>query len=125
MLIGMVLITVMFFTMIFSIGEMSAAMPHTGGAYSFSRAAMGPWGGFVTGFAETIEYVVTTAVVVWCLGGWYADSALSLLHRQHQRGRHAAQLGGGVDPSSYVPFLRRPQLRSEPPSDSASRSSSR
>jgi len=78
MLIALVLITVMFFTMIFSIGEMSAAMPHTGGAYSFSRAAMGPWGGFVTGLAETIEYVVTTAVVVW-FSGVYADSALVAL----------------------------------------------
>ncbi|MFC8799441.1 amino acid permease [Promicromonospora sp. NPDC057138] len=76
MLVAMVLVTVMYFTMIFSIGEMSAAMPHTGGAYSFARAAMGPWGGFVTGFAETIEYVVTTAVVVW-FSGVYADSALS------------------------------------------------
>ena len=76
MLVAMVLVTVMYFTMIFSIGEMSAAMPHTGGAYSFARAAMGPWGGFVTGFAETIEYVVTTAVVVW-FSGVYADSALT------------------------------------------------
>jgi ethanolamine permease len=78
MLIGTILITVMFFTMIFSIGEMSAAMPHTGGAYSFSRAAMGPWGGFVTGLAETIEYVVTTGVIVW-FSGVYADSALVAL----------------------------------------------
>ena len=78
MLIGTLLITVMFFTMIFSIGEMAAAMPHTGGAYSFSRAAMGPWGGFVTGLAETIEYIVTTAVIVW-FSGVYADSALSAL----------------------------------------------
>ena len=78
LLIGMIIITIMFFTMIFSIGEMSAAMPHTGGAYSFSRAAMGPWGGFITGLAETIEYVVTTAVVVW-FSGVYADSALSAL----------------------------------------------
>jgi ethanolamine permease len=78
MLIATVLIGIMYFTMIFSIGEMSSAMPHTGGAYSFSRAAMGPWGGFVTGLAETIEYVVTTAVVVW-FSGVYADSALSAL----------------------------------------------
>lgn len=78
MMIAMVAIVIMYFTMIFSIGEMSAAMPHTGGAYSFSRAAMGPWGGFVTGFAETIEYVVTTAVVVW-FSGVYADSALAAL----------------------------------------------
>ena len=78
LLIATLAITIMFFAMIFSIGEMSAAMPHTGGAYSFSRAAMGPWGGFVTGLAETIEYVVTTAVIVW-FSAYYADSALSTL----------------------------------------------
>jgi len=64
LLIATLVIIVMYFCMIFSIGEMSAALPHTGGAYSFARAAMGPWGGFVTGIAETIEYVVTTAVIV-------------------------------------------------------------
>jgi ethanolamine permease len=63
--IASIVIVIMYFGMLFSIGEMSAAMPHTGGAYSFARAAMGPWGGFVTGFAETIEYVFTTAVVVF------------------------------------------------------------
>ena len=78
LLVAMIFIIIMYFTMIFSIGEMSAAMPHTGGAYSFSRAAMGPWGGFVTGLAETIEYVVTTAVVVW-FSAVYADSALLAL----------------------------------------------
>lgn len=75
LLIATLIIIVMYFTLVFSIGEMSAAMPHTGGAYSFARAAMGPWGGFVTGLAETIEYVVTTAVVVW-FSAIYADSAL-------------------------------------------------
>ena len=63
--VAALIIIVMYFGMLFSIGEMSAAMPHTGGAYSFARAAMGPWGGFVTGFAETIEYVFTTGVVVY------------------------------------------------------------
>ncbi len=42
--IASVVIVIMYFGMLFSIGEMSAAMPHTGGAYSFARAAMGPWG---------------------------------------------------------------------------------
>ena len=53
-------------------------MPHTGGAYSFSRAAMGPWGGFVTGLAETIEYVATTAVIVF-FSAAYADAITSEL----------------------------------------------
>jgi len=77
-LVATALVTVMYFAMLFSIGEMSAAMPHTGGAYSFARAAMGPWGGFVTGLAETVEYVMTTGVVVY-FSGLYADSiALAL-----------------------------------------------
>ncbi len=71
--VASIVIIVMYFGMLFSIGEMSAAMPHTGGAYSFARAAMGPWGGFVTGFAETIEYVFTTGVVVY-FSASYADA---------------------------------------------------
>ena len=75
MAIDVVIVIVMYFTMYFSIGEMAAAMPHTGGAYSFARAAMGPWGGFITGLAESIEYVITTAVVVYFSAG-YANAAL-------------------------------------------------
>jgi len=78
MLIAFVIVVVMYFTMLFSIGEMSAAMPHTGGAYSFARAAMGPWGGFVTGLAETIEYVATTAVIVF-FSASYANGITSVL----------------------------------------------
>lgn len=70
LLVASIIIVVMYFGMLFSIGEMSAAMPHTGGAYSFSRAAMGPWGGFVTGLAETIEYVFTTGVIVLFSAGY-------------------------------------------------------
>jgi ethanolamine permease len=73
LLIASIVITVMYFGMLFSIGEMAAAMPHTGGAYSFARASMGPWGGFITGFAETIEYVFTTAVIVF-FSASYADA---------------------------------------------------
>ena len=49
MLVATVVIGLMYLLMVYSIAEMSAAMPHTGGAYSFGRSAMGPWGGFVTG----------------------------------------------------------------------------
>ena len=78
MLIAFVILVAMYYGLIFSIGEMSSAMPHTGGAYSFSRAAMGPWGGFITGLAETIEYVATTAVIVY-FSAAYADSITSEL----------------------------------------------
>lgn len=65
LLVAFGILVVMYYGMMFAIGEMAAAMPHSGGAYSFARKAMGPWGGFITGMAETIEYVATTAVIVF------------------------------------------------------------
>ena len=59
-----VAIAVMYLGLVFCIAEMGAALPHTGGAYSFARASMGPWGGFITGLCENVEYVLTPAVVV-------------------------------------------------------------
>ena len=70
LLIATVVITVMYIGLCYSIAEMSPALPHTGGAYSFGRSAMGPWGGFITGLAENLEYVVTPAVVVVAIGAY-------------------------------------------------------
>ncbi|MBI3451484.1 MAG: ethanolamine permease [Rhodospirillales bacterium] len=65
LLIATAIITVMYLGLCFSLAEMSPALPHTGGAYSFARTAMGPWGGFVTGLAENLEFVLTPAVIVF------------------------------------------------------------
>jgi len=68
LLIATIVIAFMYYGLCFSIAEMSPALPHTGGAYSFARSAMGPWGGFITGLAENMEYVITPAVVVGAMG---------------------------------------------------------
>ncbi|HYB99972.1 MAG TPA: amino acid permease [Candidatus Limnocylindrales bacterium] len=68
MFIATIVITIMYLGLTYSLAEMSPAMPHTGGAYSFARTAMGPWGGFLTGLAENVEYVLTPAVVVFFIG---------------------------------------------------------
>jgi len=68
LLIATVVIAIMYYGLVFSIAEMSPALPHTGGAYSFARSAFGPWGGFITGLAENMEYVITPAVVVGAMG---------------------------------------------------------
>ena len=78
LLIAFGILVIMYYGLMFSISEMAAAMPHTGGAYSFARTAMGPWGGFITGLAETIEYVATTAVIVF-FSASYADGITSEL----------------------------------------------
>ena len=52
LLIAAVLMAIMYYGLVYSIAEMSPALPHTGGAYSFARSAMGPWGGFLTGLGR-------------------------------------------------------------------------
>ena len=69
------LVAVMYLGLCCSVAEMSAALPHAGGPYSFARTALGPWGGFVSGLAATVEYVLTPAVIVVGIGG-YAGEAL-------------------------------------------------
>lgn len=98
MLAALVLIGFMYVCLCCSIGEMSAALPHTGGAYSFARSALGPWGGFTTGLAENIEFVLAPAanmffmslylaaifgtspstLPIWWLGGYAVMLGLSL-----------------------------------------------
>lgn len=70
MLVAGIIIAVMYLGLTFSIAEMSPALPHTGAAYSFARTAMGPWGGFLTGLSENVEYVLTPAVIVFFIGSY-------------------------------------------------------
>jgi ethanolamine permease len=91
LLIAGALMAVMYYGLVYSIAEMSPALPHTGGAYSFARSAMGPWGGFLTGLAENMEYVITPAVVV---------GAIALLMQQIVVGLFSA--GGHFDAAGTV-----------------------
>lgn len=70
LLVATGVIVVMYLGLVWSIAEMAAAQPHTGGAYGFARTAMGPWGGFITGLCENVEYVLTAAVVCFFIGSY-------------------------------------------------------
>src|SRR6187402_3743836 len=70
MLVAGIIIAVMYLGLVFCIAEMSPALPHTGAAYSFARSSMGPWGGFITGLCENVEYVVTPTVVCYFFGSY-------------------------------------------------------
>ncbi len=66
-------VALMYVGICYSIAEMASALPHTGGAYSFGRTAMGPWGGLIAGLAQTMEYVLTPAVIVIGIGGYIGE----------------------------------------------------
>ncbi len=72
MLIAVLIMATLYTTMVFSIAEMATMMPVAGGPYAFARRALGPWGGFVTGLAVTIEYVLAPAVIATGIGGYVA-----------------------------------------------------
>lgn len=61
---------IMYLCMVYSIAELSTALPHAGGFYSFTRNAFGPWGGFIVGITDLIEYIITPAVIVVGIGGY-------------------------------------------------------
>jgi ethanolamine permease len=72
MVIAVLIMATLYVTMIFSIAEMATMMPVAGGPYAFARRALGPWGGFITGLAVTIEYVLAPAVIATGIGGYVA-----------------------------------------------------
>ncbi|MGH6961854.1 MAG: amino acid permease, partial [Dongiaceae bacterium] len=73
LVIAGIIIGIMYLGLCYCLAEMSPALPHTGAAYSFARSAMGPWGGYITGLAENIEYVITPAVITFFIGSYMSS----------------------------------------------------
>lgn len=76
--IGTLLMALMYVCMVFSIAELSAALPHAGGFFSFTRNAFGPTGGYICGLTDTIEYVITPPVIVYFIGGYMQTLAVQV-----------------------------------------------
>lgn len=70
LLLAFLVATVMYVGLCSSIAEMTAALPHAGGAYAFARAALGPWVGLLAGLSQTMAYVLIPAVIVIGIGGY-------------------------------------------------------
>ncbi|WP_395089471.1 ethanolamine permease [Armatimonas sp.] len=70
LLIATLIAAVMYFCLVLCIAELSTALPHAGGFYSFTRSAFGPGVAYLNGVTDIIEYVVTPAVVVVGIAGY-------------------------------------------------------
>ncbi|MCC3769419.1 ethanolamine permease [Streptomyces sp. UNOC14_S4] len=64
------LMGVMYACMVFSLAELASVLPTAGGGYGFARRALGPWGGFLTGTAILIEYVLAPAAISVFIGDY-------------------------------------------------------
>ncbi|MGQ9865310.1 MAG: amino acid permease [Pseudanabaenaceae cyanobacterium] len=66
--IATALVATMYWCLTFCTAEMTAALPHAGGFYAFTRSAFGPWGGYLCGMAELAEYILIMGVGVYYIG---------------------------------------------------------
>ncbi|MEU8579864.1 ethanolamine permease [Streptomyces abikoensis] len=64
------LMGLMYTCMVFALAELAAILPTAGGGYGFARRALGPWGGFLTGTAILIEYVLAPAAISIFIGDY-------------------------------------------------------
>jgi ethanolamine permease len=75
LLVATILMAIMYTAMVYSLAELSAAIPVAGAGYGFARRAMGVWGGFLTGTAIVIEYAIAPAAIVAFIGA-YVESLI-------------------------------------------------
>jgi ethanolamine permease len=71
--IATIMMAVMYLCLVYSLAELSAALPYAGGFYSFARNAYGPFMGFIAGTTEAIEYILTPAVIVYFAGSYLSS----------------------------------------------------
>jgi ethanolamine permease len=68
--VAAVLMGLMYTCMVFALAELAAVLPTAGGGYGFARRALGPWGGFLTGTAILIEFVLAPAAISIFIGAY-------------------------------------------------------
>lgn len=71
-----VLMGLMYACLVFALAELSAILPTAGGGYGFARRALGPWGGFLTGTAILIEYILAPAAISIFIGDYVESLGL-------------------------------------------------
>ncbi|MFI2032259.1 ethanolamine permease [Streptomyces buecherae] len=74
--IAAVLMGLMYTCLVFSLAELASVLPTAGGGYGFARRALGTWGGFLTGTAILIEYVLAPAAIALFIGEYVESLGL-------------------------------------------------
>ena len=69
-LVTTILVASMYAAFIFSYTELTAAIPHAGGPFAYSRRAFGPAGGLIAGLATLIEFVFAPPAIALAIGAY-------------------------------------------------------
>ncbi|MFJ3163922.1 ethanolamine permease [Streptomyces kanasensis] len=74
--VATLLMGTMYACLVLALAELSAVLPAAGGGYGFARRALGTWGGFLTGTAILIEYVLAPAAISIFIGDYVESLGL-------------------------------------------------
>ncbi|OQR92621.1 Amino Acid-Polyamine-Organocation (APC) Family [Achlya hypogyna] len=68
--INLIIVSVLYILLSFSIAELSTSIPCGGGPYAFAHRALGPTAAYFAGLAEVLKVIVTCAVVSVGIGSY-------------------------------------------------------
>lgn len=74
--IAAALMGLMYTCLVFTQAELASVLPTAGGGYGFARRALGAWGGFLTGTAILIEYILAPAAIAVFIGDYVESLGL-------------------------------------------------
>ncbi|MEO5968433.1 MAG: ethanolamine permease [Bdellovibrionia bacterium] len=69
-LLSTTFVAIMYTTFVFSFTELTTAIPNAGGPFAYATKAMGPWAGFIAGYAALIEFLFAPPAIALALGSY-------------------------------------------------------
>lgn len=69
-LISTLLVVILYSTLVFSLTELTTAIPDAGGPFAYASRALGPWGGYVAAAATVVEFVFAPPAIAFALGAY-------------------------------------------------------
>jgi ethanolamine permease len=70
LLLAFVLVTILYFTFVFSYAELACAMPRAGGVFVYANRGLGRLGGFLGGIAQAVEFVFAPPAIAMAIGAY-------------------------------------------------------
>ncbi|MCC7382591.1 MAG: ethanolamine permease [Deltaproteobacteria bacterium] len=70
MLAATLVITALYVTFIFSYTELACAIPRAGGVFVYAARALGPFGGFVAGLVQLVEFVFAPPAIAMAIAAY-------------------------------------------------------
>ena len=67
-LVSFIPVTLMYVPFLFCYTELATSIPHAGGPSAYTRRAMGPFAGFITGFSVLIAFLISPCAVALATG---------------------------------------------------------